>query len=362
MKNKKKVIFDAILFFGIFAATIWSVFHGEDLRGMKEAMLDCEPLLLIPAILCVFIFIFGESIIIWYLMRSFGIKVKEGVCFLFSSIGFFFSCVTPSASGGQPMQIYYMKKYKIPVTLSAVILLIVTITYKLVLVVLGIGMLIFGGSFRDQYLTDILPVFYLGIFLNVVCVAGMILLLFHPSLARRGAYAGIHLLERMHILKHRDNRLAGLEASMDNYHEAAAYIKEHHLMIVHVFVITFLQRLALFAVPCFVYKAFHLSGTSWTTILGLQASISISVDMLPLPGGMGISEKLFELIFDRVFGELILPGMVLSRGLGYYSELLISAIFTLVAVAFFSRVKVAEWTHFASGKNKKAQRQSSAAG
>ena len=69
----------------------------------------------------------------------------------------------------------------------------------------------------------------------------------------------------------------------------------------------------------------------------LQGSISVSVDMLPLPGGMGISETLFLAIFPPVFGELLLPAMVLSRGLGYYSELLISAIFTVAAVFVFDR-------------------------
>ena len=64
----------------------------------------------------------------------------------------------------------------------------------------------------------------------------------------------------------------------------------------------------------------------------LQAVISVSVDMLPLPGGMGISETLFLKIFPPVFGNtLLLPAMVLSRGLGYYGELLVSAVFTIVA-------------------------------
>ena len=46
---------------------------------------------------------------------------------------------------------------------------------------------------------------------------------------------------------------------------------------------------------------------------------------------MGISETLFLTIFAPVFGTLLLPGMVLCRGLGYYGELLISALFTIVA-------------------------------
>ncbi|MBQ0001715.1 MAG: flippase-like domain-containing protein [Clostridiales bacterium] len=342
MKNNRKVITNAVIFFGVFALTLWSVFHGEDLGEISEALLDCDVRWLIPAIFCVFLFIFGESIIIWYLLRSCGIYVKEGICFLFSSVGFFFSCVTPSASGGQPMQVYFMKKEKIPIPISTVILLVVTITYKLVLVVTGLGLAFFDAPFMDRYLGDIIPVFYFGIFLNAVTVTGMIVLVFHPSLATRFLYLCVQLLEKLHILKHKENRFQKLESSMSSYHDTASYMKSHIGLILQVFVITFLQRLALFSVPCFVYKAFHLSGVSWPVILCLQACIAVAVDMLPLPGGMGISETLFEIIFTPIFGELILPGMVLSRGLGYYSELLISAIFTLFAMFFFSYRKKKE--------------------
>ena len=70
--------------------------------------------------------------------------------------------------------------------------------------------------------------------------------------------------------------------------------------------------------------------------------IAVAVDMLPLPGGMGISETLFLNIFRPVFGSLLLPGMVLSRGLGYYAELLISAAFTVVAQLTIGNEKVRE--------------------
>ena len=110
--------------------------------------------------------------------------VEETVLFSVSSVGFFFSCITPSASGGQPMQIYYMKKEKIPIPVSTVVLMIVTITYKLVLVVIGIGILIFGQGFLHRYLEGILPVYYLGLGLNVFCVVFMTVLVFHPVLTK----------------------------------------------------------------------------------------------------------------------------------------------------------------------------------
>ena len=229
------------------------------------------------------------------------------------------------------MQIYYMKKEKIPIPVSTVVLMIVTITYKLVLVVIGIGILLFGQGFLHRYLEGILPVYYLGLGLNVFCVIFMTVLVFHPVLARVILMKGMQILERVHLMKPKKERVEKLEMSMDTYRGTAEYLKEHLGVILIVFGITFVQRMALFAATWFVYLAFGLSGTSFFDVVFLQAVISVSVDMLPLPGGMGISETLFLHIFRPVFGSLLLPGMVLSRGLGYYGELLISAVFTVVA-------------------------------
>ena len=123
---------------------------------------------------------------------------------------------------------------------------------------------------------------------------------------------------------------------MDVYRETAAYLKAHKGVIVSVILITFVQRMALFAVTWMVYLSLRLNGTPAQDIVLLQGVISVSVDMLPLPGGMGISETLFLKIFRTVFAVLTLPAMVLSRGLSYYSQLLISALFTIVAQLYYT--------------------------
>ena len=158
MRSKKKIIGNGIFLILVFVLTIYGVFHGEDLEAMTEAIRKADKRMLVLGVALVLFFIWGESVILWYMMRSFGILVKKRICFLFSSVGFFFSCITPSASGGQPMQIYYMKKEKIPIPVATVILMVVTITYKLVLVVIGLGVFLFGGGFRERYLGEVLPV------------------------------------------------------------------------------------------------------------------------------------------------------------------------------------------------------------
>ena len=332
MENKKKMVFNLLFLALVFTATVYGVFHGADKAQLAEALRRVDIRILIPGVFCVIVFIWGESIIIYYMMRTLGIRLRKWTCFLFSSVGFFFSCITPSATGGQPAQIYYMKKEKIPIPVSTLVLMLVTITYKMVLVVVGLGLLVFGRGFIRSYLFGIRFVFYLGIALNVFCVASMLVLVFHPSLARDILAAGLRLLERMHLVRRKESRLAKLNASMEEYRRTAEYLRTHGSVITNVFLITVFQRFALFAVTYIVYLAFGLSGTSAAVIILMQAVIAVSVDMLPLPGGMGISEKLFLIIFLPVFGkELLLPGMLLSRRLGYYTELILSAVLTVAA-------------------------------
>lgn len=332
MENKKKFLFNIIFLILVFGGTLYGVFHGEDLGEIVNILKTVNPLWIMAAVVCVVIFIWGESIIIYYMMHTLGIKLKKRTCFLFSSVGFFFSCITPSATGGQPAQIYFMKKEKIPIPVSTLVLMIVTITYKLVLVAIGVLLTLFGQGFIHTYLYDVRHVFYLGTVLNVFCVGAMLVLVFHPELARKILVRGLVVLEKLHLMRHKSSRLEKLNASMDQYRATAVYLKEHVRVLIEVFAITVFQRFALFVGTWFVYRAFGLSEYSALVIALLQGSISVSVDMLPLPGGMGISEKLFSIIFLPIFGsQLLLPGMILSRGLGYYTELIISALFTIVA-------------------------------
>lgn len=336
MRSMKKIIGNAVFVAIVFALTIYGVFHGEDLESMMDAIREADIKWLIPGVALVLFFIWGESIILWYMLKSFGCRLKRRICFLFSSAGFFFSCITPSASGGQPAQVYFMKKEKIPIPVATVILMVVTITYKLVLVAIGLGVICFGQGFLHRYLESILPVFYLGLALNVFCVTFMTVLVFHPILTESILQKGLALLERLKFLKHKKERGRKLGESMQVYRETALYLREHGQVLLWVMLITFVQRLALFAVTWTVYLAFGRQGTPIWDVVLLQAVISVSVDMLPLPGGMGISEALFMNIFEPVFGTVLLPAMVLSRGMGYYGELLISALFTIVAQLYYT--------------------------
>lgn len=235
------------------------------------------------------------------------------------------------------MQIYYMKKDKLPIPVTTLVLMIVTITYKAVLVVIGLVIWLFGKGFLKGYLGQYMWVFYLGVGLNIFCVTFMLILVFAPGLAKWIMVKGLKLIEHFRFLKPKKSRLENLEASMDQYHETAAFWAGHKMVILKVFLITMVQRILLFTVTYWVYRSLGFRGYSIVTLTILQSVISVSVDMLPLPGGMGISESLYLVMFAPVFGEALLPAMLLSRGISYYAQMLISAVMTCVAYFIIGR-------------------------
>ncbi len=288
--SKKQTVFNLLFLVIVFGLTMYLVFRGKDIGDIIRTAREADGRYLLLSLVCVVFFILGESVIIFYMMKTLGASVKMTHCALYSFVGFFFSCITPSASGGQPMQIFYMKKDKLPIPVTTLVLMIVTITYKAVLVVIGVLICFLGGDFLRGYLGDYMWVFYLGVGLNVFCVTFMMILVFAPGLAKWIMVKGLKIIEHVRILKPKKARLEKLEASMDQYHATAAFWASHKRIILNVFIITFVQRCILFTVTYWVYRALGLHEYGILTVTILQAVISVSVDMLPLPGGMGISE------------------------------------------------------------------------
>ena len=151
-------------------------------------------------------------------------------------------------------------------------------------------------------------------------------------------------------MKEKRNRTERLENSMEKYKGASRFLKENKLAIFNTTIISFIQRFFLFSITYLVYRSFGLKTETYMTITILQSIISISVDMLPLPGGMGISEGLYRRIFTPIFGSpsLMTASMLISRGFSYYVLVIVSSIMSVI-------------THFTvTDKQKKAPRKTGA--
>lgn len=328
----KRTLFNLIFLVLCFAATIYYVFHDQNFEDLMSYLSSAHWSYWVGGVALVVAFILSESAIIFYMLKSLKQEVRLAHCCLYSFVGFFFSLITPSASGGQPAQVVFMKKDNIPIHVSTMVLLIVTIAYKLVLVIFGLGVLFVKPPHIMLFLTPVLPWIYLGIFLNVICVSVMLALVFCPEMTRRLVMACFRLVNRLFHSPKVASFEARIEKSMDGYKDASEYFRDNTKVIINVILITVLQRCFLFFITYLVFLSFGLIHVDMSQVVVLQAMISVAVDMLPMPGGMGISEHLFERIFIMISGaNLTTPILIVSRGISYYTQLIISAIFTALA-------------------------------
>lgn len=336
--KKRKTLLNCIFLTVCFVLTLYYVFKDQDLPQIIGYVRQARSGYWLTGVALVIAFILSESVIIWYLMRSLKQRVQLTHCFLYSFVGFFFSLVTPSATGGQPAQVVFMKKDRIPIHLSALVLLIVTITYKLVLVIIGLAVLVIQPPLVMGFLEPVMGWIWLGIALNVICISIMLALVFCPQLTRSLAMFFLRLFGRFLGRARRETLEQKLDRAMESYGRAAQYFSSHKQIICNVLVMTFAQRLFLFLITYLVLLSFSVRHIDVAEIVVMQAMISVAVDMLPLPGGMGISEHLFQKIFLPVCGPLLTtPAMIVSRGISFYTQLLISAVFTAAAYLIIFR-------------------------
>lgn len=326
-----------ILNIGFIVLISWLIFRmlfkGQELSDIIKDLHLAHKGWLILGVVFVFFFVAGESVIIKYMLNMFKQKVRFRTCLKYSFIGFFFSCITPSSSGGQPAQMYYMKKDGIKLGFSTLIMLIITVAYKAVLVVLGIIFLIFKYDYVMDSMGSLSWLLWVGFILNAAYIVGLMFIFFKPLWARKMGIKLINFLTRIKLLKDEKNEqyISKITRICDNYMKGAEYIKENVHTVFNIFLITVVQRTFLFAVTWIVYKAYHLSGTSLLNIIILQTMIGIACEMLPLPGAAGVTEGCFIVMFEAVFGSHLRPAMLLSRGLSFYVLLFMSGAVTLAA-------------------------------
>ena len=340
MRNKKNWILDIAFLLIVIAATLYGVFRGEDLDEIESCLYRADTRWWIVGAAVVVVYIFFEAFIFFYAMRPLQKCLKFFHCLFFACVGFFFTLITPMGIAGQPALVIAMRKDDISVTVSIPVLIVVTITFKSVLILFGLFILLVRPAAIYALLQPALIWCWIGLVLNILFVGFLFLMIFKPTLIQRPALA----LVRWYAGKKHPEKAeawgARVQDAIERYGSVADYFKTHQSVICGVFVITFVQRCLLFFITYLAYRSFGMSGTGVPEIITLQAMISVAVEMLPIPGGMGITESLFLKIFGPICAKgLSLPVLIVSRGISYYVQLLLCGLMTVISVFVLGRDK-----------------------
>lgn len=332
MENKRKYIVSILFFAVLLILTFWVIFKDQNIFGVLPDAVKANPIYIAAAIICMFGFICCEASNIYFLANTFHERVHFKNCLKYAFIGFFFSSITPSSSGGQPAQVYYMNKDRIKVGASAISFLLMLASLQIVTLLLGIIMICFKCGFVFANMGGIWALFIYGSLFYIFLIFLLVSAIYSKSILKRLAVWFVSLLSRVHLIKSQYRTTKKLLEMIGNYANCAEYIKQNPSVLFKTMGISTCQVLFQFSVPYLIYKAFGLNTYGYFDILALQTILTICVSSLPLPGAVGASEGSFLKMFSIIFGDkLILPAMLLNRGVSFYLLLIISGIITLSA-------------------------------
>ena len=326
MEKKKKIrktITNLIIFILLIILTFSIVFQGQDVSEIFNIIKNVKKEYIFIGIIAMCIYIMGETINIGRILKELGEKSSFIRNIRYTLIGFFFSAITPAASGGQPMEIYYMHKDNIKVAHSTLALLLHLCSFQIVSLTFGILSAIIHF---DVLKSGLIYLFILGIALNMSALALLIIGIFSKRLSAALVRGFVKLLKFFRIKKIEEKQ-EKLEKELASYQESAVYIKNHKLLMVKTLITTLIQMLVYYSIPYWVYLAFGYGTENIWSLLTLQAVLYATVSGIPLPGSVGASEGGFIGIFRNVFPQaMINSAMILNRGISFYLFVLISAV------------------------------------
>lgn len=328
--KRGKARWGIVVLLGLMAVTLVVLLREQSPAELVGALRRLSPVYLLAGLALMFLFVSCEALGTRQILPRLGHKTRLHRCLGYSFAGFYFSSITPSSTGGQPMQIYCMARDGVPPAHGALNMMLLAICYQVTQLAYAVLILLLRPDLLDRFGGGLGLLLLLGVVVNLALTTGMLCLMFLPTLTRRIVSWLVTLLVRLKWVKDEAAARKKLDEQLEAYGSGAACVKKNPGLILCILGLTVVQLTALFSVPYVVYRAFGLHEYTAPELIGMQALLTLAVSALPLPGSVGVSEGGFVRAFTIFFGAgLVTPAVLAARGISFYSFLVISAAVTL---------------------------------
>ncbi len=326
----KKALIYIIGFLLCLAGTFFLIYKNVDIDELNECLKNFNKIYFVIGLFIVPLFSLVESINVKRLLRFLNIKKSLINCYKYSIIGFFFSNITPSATGGQPAQIYYMDKDGIEPSHSVFVLCILLFCYQIVIEVYGLLGLLINYTSLKQILAERISLIYLALFINLCIIIFIDLMIFRIEIAKSIVQFIVNVTKKI------NGRLSKrLERRLDNfikkYRHCSELLKNDKVILSKTLIGVGIQFFIWFSVPFIVYKGFGYQDNPLFKLIFLQGLLYVSCAFIPIPGALTIAEVLFLTFYSLVFPQNIISGaMLMTRTLNLYIPVIIYGVLTAI--------------------------------
>ena len=313
------------------AAVICIAFGNQELHDAWDAVRRLDLLYILGLLGCWAVYAGGDGVGIWFCLRRQGFRLSVGAIVRITLCGFFYSNITPGASGGQPMQVAAMNKAGVPVGNGTTTVTIRLICNQFMVSVLSLAFLIANRGFIYRQLEGAIWFVRVGWVINFAVVPLVLLAAFRRAWIRKLVNGLISLLARIRILKDPETTRRSADEVLDTYHTALNSLLRSPGEIIRQCLCSTASLLALTGSIVFVYHAFGMSGTPWYHLMTLAFVLFVSASYTPLPGASGAQEGGFLYYFRGIFtGGTIGLALLVWRFFTYYLFIFVGVINLLV--------------------------------
>lgn len=333
MKSGKSRVFWSLIFVAIAAVSIWAVAsqaQNFSVENFFNCIASSNKIYLGLAVLCMLSFIFFEALAVLRIIKAFGYKrsIRKGL--LYSASDIYFSAITPSATGGQPVCAYFMVKDGIPGGIVTVSLLLNLVLYTISIMVAGIAAIIIKPSLFFNFHTPSKVLIIIGYTVLSGLTVLFILLIGKADFVYRVCDAVLRFLKRIHLLKKYDAINLKLKNVMKDYSECAGMIRDHKRMVVEAFLYNFIQRMSQMIVPSLVYLAVGGTFSGAVNVWITQIMVTMGSNYFPIPGAMGVIDYLMLDGLSTVMTPEEATNLdLLSRSVSFYICVLLCAVWVI---------------------------------
>lgn len=284
------------------------------------------------------VMLFLQTLKFWYIEKITTGRGRMGLGLRVNLYGKFYDSITPMSTGGQPFQMYYLRKNGVPIGSA---LSIPTLNYVIQMYAWQLVSLLFlsinhGVIFRSagaSSATVITVMCWIGWTINIFAPLLLLSLAFFPKFAYALIRGIIKIGRRLKIVKNYDKTLARGYEMLDSYRATLAFIGKKKFHIFLIMLISALEYLVLLTIPSLlttfiVGKEFTFQ--SWADMATLYLFTVYATAFLPTPGGSGFAETLSTLAFKNVATDGTLFWLMLFMRLFTYYIFIILGLITFI--------------------------------
>ncbi|NBJ14027.1 MAG: flippase-like domain-containing protein [Dehalobacter sp. 4CP] len=322
--------------FATLGITLFLIFGNDDINNMRQINMIVDYTWIALAAMGLVICWFADSCALYSALRSKCSHIPFRYAMIVSLIGAYFSNITPGATGGQPMEAYYLSKNNVPYSISSSALATKFFSQQVTIVLVTSVLWICNADFVSTQLSSVRWAINVGFFINFISVPLIVLIATNKPVVDAIIGFIVRIGIKLKLIKKPDEVQLRINVEMDNYHTNIRQMFRTPKFLIVQIILAALRIFALMSIALCVYYAFNPIGYAWNQILTIAFLLFISASYTPLPGSSGAQEVGFLLFFKGLYtpGTIGLA-LLVWRLFTFYLPIIIGACSTFGASIYF---------------------------